>query len=233
MAACASESSNRGDVPSRDLQQSSVAMSPESCLGGVEKASLDPSAYRIQPGDQLAIDFYLNSEFNDNVTVQPDGRIVLRLVGPVQASGLSAAQLSDSINKAYSRELKNPSATVHVQNMPSRQVFVQGQVNHPGAFALQPGMTALQAIASAGGHTDQAAMDDVVLIRRDGCGRADGSKLDLADASQNPEKGEDVMLMPHDTLVVPRSKIANVDLFVKQYIRDVLPVEPYLSPAIP
>ncbi|HVN28503.1 MAG TPA: polysaccharide biosynthesis/export family protein [Candidatus Binataceae bacterium] len=208
-------------------------MSPESCLGGVEKASLDPSAYRIQPGDQLAIDFYLNSEFNDNVTVQPDGRIVLRLVGPVQASGLSAAQLSDSINKAYSRELKNPSATVHVQNMPSRQVFVQGQVNHPGAFALQPGMTALQAIASAGGHTDQAAMDDVVLIRRDGCGRADGSKLDLADASQNPEKGEDVMLMPHDTLVVPRSKIANVDLFVKQYIRDVLPVEPYLSPAIP
>ncbi len=76
-------------------------------------------------------------------------------------------------------------------------------------------------------------MKDVVLIRRDACGRADGSKLDLASASDTPEKGEDVMLMPHDTLVVPRSKIANVDLFVKQYIRDVLPVEPYISPAIP
>jgi protein involved in polysaccharide export with SLBB domain len=140
---------------------------------------------------------------------------------------------SGEINQAYSHELKNPSATVHVQNMPSRQVFVQGQVNHPGAFALQPGMTALQAIATAGGHTEDASMSDVVLIRRDACGRVDGSKLDLASASKAPEKGDDVMLMPHDTLVVPRSTIANVDLFVKQYIRGVLPVEPYISPAIP
>jgi polysaccharide biosynthesis/export protein len=234
LAGCSTDSNARGDVPSRNELQSqgSASMSPGACLGntgGVENASLDTGGYRIQPGDQLAIDFYLNSEFNDNVTVQPDGRVVLRLVGPVQASGLSPGQLAGSINQAYSRELKNPSATVHLQNMPSRQVFVQGQVNHPGAFALQPGMTALQAIASAGGHTDEAAMNNVVLIRRDSCGHADGSKLDLASASETPDKGEDVMLMPHDTLVVPRSKIANVDLFVKQYVRDVLPVQPFLS----
>jgi polysaccharide export outer membrane protein len=236
IAGCSTSSSDRGDAPNRELQQSNATMSPDACLGevgGVQNASLDTGGYRIQPGDQLAIDFYLNSEFNDNVSVQPDGRIVLRLVGPLQASGLSPGQLASSINQAYSRELKNPSATVHVQNMPSRQIFVQGQVNHPGAFALQPGMTALQAIASAGGHTDEAAMNNVVLIRRDSCGHADGSKLDLASASETPDKGEDVMLMPHDTLVVPRSEIANIDLFVKQYIRDVLPVEPYISPAIP
>jgi hypothetical protein len=74
-----------------------------------------------------------------------------------------------------------------------------------------------------------------VLIRRDACGRADGSKLELAAATSKPEGGEDPMLMPHDTLVVPRSSISNVDLFVKQYIRDVLPVQPYVSmtPGIP
>ena len=94
-------------------------------------------------------------------------------------------------------------------------------------------MTALQAIADAGGQTDEAELSNVVLIRRDACGRADGSKIDLASATGSPDKGEDVMLMPHDTLVVPRSKIANVDLFVKQYISDLLPVQPYLSPAIP
>ena len=211
-------------------------LNADQCLANgatLENASLDAGGYRIQPGDQLAIDLYLNSEFNDNVAVQPDGRIVLRLVGPLNAAGMTPGQLSAEINRAYSKELKNPSATVHVQNMPSRQVFVQGQVNHPGAFALQPGMTALQAIASAGGRTDEAAMENVVLIRRDACGRADGSKLDLASATSAPEKGDDVMLMPHDTLFVPRSRIANVDLFVKQYIRDVLPVQPYLSPAIP
>jgi polysaccharide export outer membrane protein len=237
LAACSSSSSNRGDEPGRaDPAQQAAMVSPEQCLANgahFQAASLDDAGYRIQPGDQLAIDFYLNSEFNDNVSVQPDGRIVLRLVGPLQAAGLSSGQLSAEINQAYSKELKNPSATVHVQNMPSRQVFVEGQVNHPGAFSLQPGMTAAQAIASAGGQTDEAELANVVLIRRDACGRADGSKIDLASATVTPDKGEDVMLMPHDTLVVPRSKIANVDLFVKQYIRDLLPVQPYLSPSIP
>ncbi len=207
-------------------------ISPDQCAqngDNFEAAALDNIGYRIQAGDQLAIDFYLNSEFNDNVTVQPDGRIILRLVGAVQAAGLSPAQLAGAINQAYSKELKNPSATVHVQNMPSRQVFVEGQVNHPGAFSLQPGMTALQAIANAGGQTDEADLNSVVLIRRDACGRADGSKLELASATKNPQAGEDVLLMPHDTLVVPRSSISNVDLFVKHYIRDLLPVQPYIG----
>ncbi len=216
--------------------QQAAMVNPEQCLAEgahFQNASLDAAGYRIQPGDQLAIDFYLNSEFNDNVSVQPDGRIVLRLVGSLQAAGMSPGQLSTEINQAYSKELKNPSATVHVQNMPSRQVFVEGQVNHPGAFSLQPGMTASQAIASAGGQTDEAELSNVVLIRRDACGRADGSKIDLASATNTPDKGEDVMLMPHDTIVVPRSRIANMDLWVKQYIRDMLPVQPYLSPTIP
>jgi polysaccharide export outer membrane protein len=236
LAACSSSSSNHGDEPGRPDAQQAAVMNPEQCLANgahFQAASLDDAGYRIQPGDQLAIDFYLNSEFNDNVSVQPDGRIVLRLVGPLQAAGMSPGQLSTEINQAYAKELKNPSATVHVQNMPSRQVFVEGQVNHPGSFSLQPGMTASQAIASAGGQTDEAELANVVLIRRDACGRADGSKIDLASATTTPDKGEDVMLMPHDTIVVPRSRIANMDLWVKQYIRDMLPVQPYLSPTIP
>jgi len=235
-AGCSSEPGNRGDEPVRGASSQAAVLSPEACLANgasFENASLDAGGYRIQPGDQLAIDFYLNSEFNDNVSVQPDGRIVLRLVGPLQAAGLSAGQLAGEINQAYAKELKNPSATVHVQNMPSRQVFVQGQVNHPGAFSLQPGMTALQAIATAGGHTDEASMSNVVLIRRDACGRPDGSRIDLASAAEAPQKGDDVMLMPHDTLFVPRSRIANMDLFVKQYIRGLLPVDPYVSAPIP
>jgi polysaccharide export outer membrane protein len=237
-----SGSKERGDVPNGgDSGGGGLGMTAEQCMenkAAFENASLganapDSHGYRIQPGDQLAIDFYLNSEFNDNVTVQPDGRIVMRMVGPMQAAGMSPGQLANQINEAYSKELKNPGATVHVQNMPSRQVFVEGQVSHPGSFVLEPGMTALQAVADAGGLTDEAKPSSVVLIRRDACGRAEGSKLDLASATEDPTNGEDVLLMPHDTLIVPRSKIANVDLFVQQYIRGVLPVQPYLAPPIP
>lgn len=237
-----SSGKERGDTPNGgDSGNGGLGMTADQCTqnrAAFENASLDATGpdsrgYRIQAGDQLAIDFYLNSEFNDNIAVQPDGRIVLRLVGPMQAAGLTPGQLASQINEAYSKELKNPGATVHVQNMPSRQIFVEGQVSHPGSFILQPGMTALQAVADAGGLTDDAKPSSVVLIRRDACGRAEGSKLDLASATDDPTNGEDVLLMPHDTLIVPRSKIANMDLFVQQYIRGLLPVQPYLTPPIP
>jgi polysaccharide export outer membrane protein len=172
----------------------------------------------------------MNPEFNDTATVNPDGKIVLRLVGPIQAAGLTSDQLALSLDKAYENELRNPGASVHLKNMPGRKVYVEGQVNKPGAFQLQPGMTAVQALAMAGGVTDSADPETSVLIRRDACGQPQGSKIDLASAEKEPGTGDDVVLTAHDVIVVPRSRIANADLWVKQHIRDILPVEPYLSP---
>jgi polysaccharide biosynthesis/export protein len=222
-----SASAPRGDIKGAPQ---AANVSPEQCLSGaVIQASNDQQNYHIQPGDQLAINFYLNPEFNDEVPVSPDGRITLRLIGAVPAAGMTPSQLAGQLDKAYLSELRSPDAAVIVKNMPGRQVYVQGQVNHPGAFPLEPGMTALQALADAGGVTSDAADDNVVLIRRDACGRPTGERLDLASAADNPGKGEDAALMPYDVLVVPRSRIANMDLFVQQYIRGLLPIQPYFS----
>ena len=80
-----------------------------------KRAAKPDADYRIQPGDTLALDFYMNSEFNDTATVDPNGKIVLRMVGPIQAAGLTPAQLAASIDKAYSNELRNPGAVVHLE----------------------------------------------------------------------------------------------------------------------
>lgn len=220
-----------------------AAVSPEQCLNGgaIQAAATaaaaqqpaDSHAYHIQPGDQLDIGFYLDPEFNDQVTVGPDGKIALRMVGPVQAAGMTPAQLAAQIDKDYLSELRSPDAVVNVKNMPGRQVYVEGEVNHPGAFLLQPGMTALQAIAEAGGVTPDASDNDAVLIRHDACGRPAGARVDLASAVDSPGNGEDAALMPYDILVVPRSGIANVDLFVKHYITGLLPFPPYMTFAGP
>lgn len=189
----------------------------------------DPNgSYLIQPGDQLTLEFYLNPEFNDETIVRPDGMITLRVVGDIKAWGLTPAQLSQRLDQAYQSELRSPDAVVHVKNMPSRQVYVQGQVNKPGAFPLETGMTAVQAVSEAGGLTDQAG-DDAVLIRRDLCGEPTGIRIKLAKALEHPEANQDAALMPRDVIVVPRSGIANVDLFVKQYIQGILPIPPYMS----
>ena len=210
-------------------------MSTEQCSANASiqeaAATQENSDYRIQSGDSLALDFYMNSEFNDNnVTVDPNGKIVLRMVGPLQAAGLTPDQLASSIDKAYSNELRNPGAVVHLNNLPSRQVYVEGEVTKPGAFPLQPGMTAVQALALAGGVTDNSDPESAILIRRDACGQSQGSKIDLAAATKNPGSAEDVALTARDVVVVPKSRIANADLWVKQHIRDILPVEPYISP---
>lgn len=186
--------------------------------------------YIIQPGDELQIDFYLNPEFNRDVIVRPDGEINLEIVGTVDAAGLTPEQLATKLNQGYLRELRNPGASVHLKRSPSWRIYVQGQVAHAGAFKLEPGMTALEAIAEAGGVTETAGAGKAVLIRRDACGNPQGMLVDLASADNGGgKKIDDVALMPADVLVVPRSAIANVDLFVKQYIQNLLPIPPYMT----
>ncbi len=228
---CSAGSKNQGD--NRDGKEfASKPMSAEACAANAsiqQSAAQDPD-YRIQPGDSLALDFYMNSEFNDTATVDPNGKITLRMVGPIQAGGLTPDQLASSIDKAYQNELRNPGAVVHLNNLPSRQVYVEGEVTKPGSFPLQPGMTVVQALALAGGVTDNSDPESSILIRRDACGQSQGTTVDLAAATKKPGSAEDVALMPRDVVVVPKSKIANADLWVKQHIRDILPVEPYISP---
>jgi protein involved in polysaccharide export with SLBB domain len=236
LTACSSRNDAAARNDAASVGRSSVAssMPAEQCeaLGQIHQSAIqDPkdANYRIQDGDQLGVDFYLNAEFNDTVTVDPQGKIALRLVGLLPAAGLTPDQLAASINAAYQRELINPGAVVHVRNMPSRQIFVEGEVTKPGAFPLQPGMTVVQAVALAGGTTPDSATNSIVLIRYDACGQPQGSKVDLASAVKNPNAGDDVALMSQDVVVVPRSTIANIDLFVRHYIRDLLPVQPYFN----
>jgi polysaccharide export outer membrane protein len=229
ISACSSSSSAaERDIPGGGAQQTSASLSPAQCDANsqIQAASYDTTNYRIQPGDQLDLSFYLNPEFNDEVIVRPDGKITLRMVGSLQAAGLTPDELAKSLDTAYLSELRNPGASVHVKSMPSREVYVSGRVNHPGSFPLQPGMTALQAVSDAGGFADDAGEKNVVLIRRDMCGEAHGTKINLK-AAADGGSADDVALLPHDMVVVPRSGIGNVDQFVQQYIKNVIPVSPF------
>jgi polysaccharide export outer membrane protein len=225
ISGCSSSSKNEGTSGGR-----AMTLTAEQCEENAEimRASAANNSYLIQPGDDLSIDSYLNPEFSQDVVVRPDGRVSLRLIGAIQASQRTPQQFATDLDQAYSTELRNPDMSVMVKNMPSRQIFVEGQVQKPGGFPLDSGMTALQAIAAAGGLTDNAA-PQAVLIRRDACGIPAGSSIDITAAIKNPEGEQDAVLQSRDIVVVPRSKIANVDLWVSQYVRNVLPVEPYFA----
>ena len=206
---------------------SSAAVLPGCELGSADSHS---QSYRIAPGDQLDISFYLSPEFNHVLTVRPDGAISMPVVGNVRAQGLTPGELEKSLDQLYSHELRDPKTTVRIDKSPGQVVYVEGEVGKPGAIPLQPGMTAIQAIAASGGMTETSGPSKVVLIRRDSCGNAHGQKLKLDRVLNQKDNEEDVALLASDIVIVPRSGIAQFDLDIKQYVRDAMPFQVYIGP---
>jgi polysaccharide export outer membrane protein len=187
-----------------------------------------PQPYRLKVGDQLDIRFYKTPELNIEVPIRSDGKISLEVLGDVNAAGLTPDEFSHQLTKQYSSELTNPRVTVIVRNF-GGQVYVSGEVTKPTSVLFANGMTALQAISTAGGFADTARRDSVILIRHTTDGKYEGYRLTLEKALTGEDLAADVPLEPSDVIHVPKSRIANMNLFVKQYIQNNLPV----TPAIP
>ncbi len=179
--------------------------------------------YSIQPGDQLDVRFYNNPELNEQVTVRPDGRISLQLAPEVIAAEKTPAELSRSLVQAYSSELREPKVTVIVRTFGSNKVYVGGEVGKPGMLNLTGALTVMQSITEAGGFLDTARKGEVVVIRK-------GEKkpliftVNIEDVISGSDLTQDMNLRPYDIVFVPKLPIANIDLWVDQYIRRLIPI---------
>jgi protein involved in polysaccharide export with SLBB domain len=186
---------------------------------------VDRQPYRIRVGDALDVRFYKTPELNvEKVPVRNDGKISLDLIGDVQAAGLGTDQLSEDLIRDYSRELEDPRIAVIVREF-GGQVYVGGEVGKPVAVKYAEGMTALQAIQTAGGFNDKASYENVILMRRTS-EKYEGYRLFLKQALSGEDFTQDVALQPNDVVFVPKSRIANVNLIVEQYITNNIPTIP-------
>jgi protein involved in polysaccharide export with SLBB domain len=195
--------------------------------------------YRIGVGDELQIKFAYNPELNEeHIPVRPDGRISVPLAKQIKVAGLTTQELEDILCGKYATELKKPEVTVIVRGFNAQKVFVDGEINKPGLVPLMGPLTALQSIAESGGFKDTARVTEVLVIRRTQ-DKPVVAILDLKKARENRDMSQDILLMPSDVVYVPRSKIADVDLFVDLYIRrlipfplpEVIPTPSYVYPA--
>jgi polysaccharide export outer membrane protein len=180
--------------------------------------------YLIKVGDSLDIRFYKTPELNIEVLVRSDGKISLELIGDVQAAGLRPEELSAVLTEKYSSELTEPRVSVIVRSF-GGTIYVGGEVRTPSGVPYATGLTALQAIDGAGGFLDSARKTNVVLIRREG-EQYKGYTLALTKTLTGEDFDQNVRLQPYDIIHVPRSRISNVNVFVEQYIRNNLPVQP-------
>lgn len=179
-----------------------------------------PPEYRMTPGDKLSIRLFYNPDLNQEVTVRPDGNIALMLVHDVKVAGLTPSELTQQLTDGYGQFLQQPEVAVIVNSFAGQRVFVGGQVTTPGVRDIVGPTTVLQAIAMAGGFKDDARLDEVVLMRRDKNNKPFLIKLNTVKATTGVDMQQDIYVQAYDTIVVPRSNIGDVDLWVLQYLHN-------------
>ncbi len=189
-------------------------------------------AYRIQVDDTLDISFWGDSELDQSVSVRPDGMISLPYVDDVRAAGLTPAELDAELTRRYAAELRSPQLTVIVSGAGGQQIYIGGEVGGHGSLHLTQNMTLAQAIQEAGGFSTSSRLKQVLLIRTMPGGERIARSVDMRPVFSGADPSADVPLQGNDMIYVPRTKIANVNLWVEQYINSILPVESVLNAVI-
>lgn len=180
--------------------------------------------YRIGPGDELNISFPNNAELNHIGPVGPDGRVPLPLLGNLLIAGDTPTQAASMITNALRDAGIAANAVPDITIVRyGTTVYVGGQVKSPGAIPLASGMDVLQAIIAAGGMTDTARTGQVAVIRRTPDNHANVMYFSMKGYRKGKTDGVVATLQPRDVIFVPRSRIAEVDLWVDNYINKTVP----------
>lgn len=175
----------------------------------------EPNRYRIGSGDVIEIRFRLTPEFNQSVTVQPDGFVSLEIGGELHLGGLTVEEAEGKVAIAAASRLREPEVKLVLKEFVKPQFTVGGEVNHPGMFELRGEISAAQAIAIAGGFKESAKHSQVALVRRVNNEWAEVSLLNLKQMINSAHLQEDSFLQPGDMLLVPQNKLSRMERLIR------------------
>lgn len=170
-----------------------------------EKSSLIVTTdYILGPEDVLEITIWRNADLSKTVTVRPDGRISLPLIGDVSAVGKTTVQLTEDISSKLKEYKENPQVSILVKEVNSYAIYVLGEVGKPGKYPLKSKTTLLQGITIASGFMPTAARNKIVIFRfaKDGSSQIK-LKASYDDIVLRDGSNQNIELKPGDQIVVP------------------------------
>lgn len=170
--------------------------------------------YQLHSADVLTLEFPFTPEFNQTVTVQPDGYVTLRGVENMHVEGESLPEVTEAVRTAYSKILHDPVINVELKDFEKPFFIVGGEVGHPGKFELREDTTATEAVAIAGGFRDSAKHSQVLLFHRVQGGWAQVRKLNMKKMLKEGDLDEDAYLEPGDFLYVPKNVMSKIERFI-------------------
>ncbi len=165
--------------------------------------------YLIGPEDVLEISVWKNPDLSRVVTVRPDGWISLPLLGDIKAAGRTPEDLKREIVSRLKEYQETAIASVIVQGVNSYKIFLVGEIKNPGVYTLKERVSLLQAIAMAGGFTEFASKETIILIRQ-----INNSEIrirlkfsDLVNEKGSDSEKSNLKLKSGDTIFVPGKTI--------------------------
>jgi polysaccharide export outer membrane protein len=159
--------------------------------------------YRIGPGDVVKINVWKHDELSQQVTVRPDGKFTLPLVGDVDANGRTVDEIASDVSKRAQRFFQdNPPVTVQVAEVKSYKIYVVGEVQRGGEFTPNHQVTILHGLAMAGGFTRFANADRIIVVRHDAHGER-RIPFDYSAVVEHGDLQQNLALQSGDTVIVP------------------------------
>jgi polysaccharide export outer membrane protein len=170
--------------------------------------------YSIRAADTFEVNFELSPEFNQSVTVQPDGFITLKGVGDIHVAGQTVPELTQTLRNAYDKILNDPLISVVLKDFERPYFTASGQLNHPGKYELRGNVTLTEAIAMAGGFNETAKHSQVLLFRRVNDQWLEAKMFNVKQMMKQGNLGEDPTLRPGDQLFVPKNMLSKIKPFI-------------------
>jgi len=172
--------------------------------------------YRLNRSDVVALSFTLSPEFDQTLTVQPDGYTFLKDAGPVMAQGLTLEEFRAAIRQAYAGYLHDPQVAVALKEFEHPYFVAGGEVGHPGKYELRSDTSIMEAVEIAGGFTHEAKHSQVILFRHVSDDLVEARVFDLKKMLKEKTLSEASSLRPGDMVFVPQNSISKIEHFLSK-----------------
>src|SRR3984885_6117597 len=170
--------------------------------------------YRLRKGDSFELDFAMTPDFNQTITVQPDGFITLKAVGSVFVEGQNVPELTETLKTAYAKVLHDPVIAISLKDFEKPYFIASGQVNRPGKYDLRSDLTVTEAVAIAGGFDEKSKHSQVVLFHPMPGGGFQAKLINVKKLLATHDLTEDVQMQPGDMLYVPQNTLSKIRPFL-------------------
>ena len=171
--------------------------------------------YTLNAGDVLDIQYRYTPEFNQTVTIQPDGYISLEIGGDLKVSGKNLTQVRTLILSKAKERMASPELNVILKEFQKPYVVVAGEVAQPGKIEVRERMTAIQAVLMAGGFKDSAKASQIIVFRKLNADTAEVKTLNFKTLKKTADLENDLTLQPGDMILVPRNRLSKIERYVR------------------